>query len=197
VEELNHKETRLPASHTTQEYKKFLLEVLGTILIALTIFLGVNLMSFPARVESYSMQPTLFEGDMVWVDRIFYKFSGPARGDVVVFYTPNHIDDRPYIKRVIGLPGDVVKIEKGQVMVGNQVLQEKYILFPPDYNGVWVIPAGQLFVLGDNRNHSFDSNDWGFVPMENVIGKAQVVYWPPEGWRVLAPTTVSAAVTEP
>ena len=86
---------------------------------------------------------------------------------------------------MIGLPGDVVKVGGGIVRVNGQVITEPYIAELPGYTGTWKVPAGELFVLGDNRNHSSDSHDWGFVEQEWVVGKAIIVYWPLDRIRVL------------
>jgi signal peptidase I len=139
------------------------------------------------------MQPTLYEGNFVLVNRIAYRVGEPGRGDIIVFRYPPDPDREPYIKRLIGLPGDVVKVENGQVLVNGFPLSESYIMADPNYQGTWQVPEGKLFVLGDNRNNSSDSHSWGFVPLENVIGKAEVIYWPPEQWQILHRSTASAA----
>ncbi len=86
-----------------------------------------------------------------------------------------------------------MRVNDGTVYVNNKPLSEPYISAPPRYEGVWEVPAGMLFVLGDNRNSSSDSHTWGMVPLENVIGKAEVVYWPPSQWRLLNESTAAAA----
>ena len=99
---------------------------------------------------------------------------------------PNISDDyEDYIKRIIGLPGDTIKIGGGIVRVNGVPITEPYIATPPNYSGEWTVPAGNLFVLGDNRNNSADSHAWGFLPEQNVLGKALVVYWPFADWKVL------------
>jgi signal peptidase I len=96
-----------------------------------------------------------------------------------IFGLPNFNDKyEDYIKRIIGLPGENVRITNGVVFINNVPLVEPYIAAPPDYSGGWTVPAGQLFVLGDNRNNSADSHVWGFLPVKNILGKALVVYWP-------------------
>jgi len=99
---------------------------------------------------------------------------------------PN-IDDEyeDYIKRIIGLPGDIVTVKNKSVYINDVPISEMYIADPPDYTGEWTVPEGNLFVLGDNRNNSADSHAWGFVPEQNVLGKALVIYWPFQNWKLL------------
>jgi signal peptidase I len=111
---------------------------------------------------------------------------------VIVFHYPRNPTEE-YIKRIIGLSGDRVKISNGQVYVNDQLIAEPYIAAPPSYQSEWLVPEEALFVLGDNRNNSSDSHNWGPVPMENVIGKALLVYWPPQVWGLIdAQSTASA-----
>jgi signal peptidase I len=148
----------------------------------------------PYRIPSASMEPTLEIGDMVLVNRFIYHFHPPRRGDIIVFHPPGHGDtpvphDRSeasvnYIKRVIGLPGEWLKIHKGTVFVRDpgapwHALHESYVAthdyanFPPHH-----VPMGDYFVLGDNRGNSDDSRIWGPLPRRNIIGKAFLIYWP-------------------
>jgi signal peptidase I len=95
---------------------------------------------------------------------------------------------------VIGLGGDHIRVSNGKVFVNDVPLEEPYIAAPPAYQNEWIVPEDSLFVLGDNRNNSSDSHNWGSVPMRYVIGKALVVYWPPEQWQVIShPSTANAA----
>lgn len=182
-----------PAAEQPTSLRRFLGDILETLVLSVVLFLVINGLSARIRVESISMQPTLYDGNFVLVNRIAYKVGEPGRGDVIVFRYPPDPDKEPYIKRVIGLPGDVVRIENRKVMVNGFPLSESYIMADPNYQGTWQVPEGNLFVLGDNRNNSSDSHSWGFVPLENIIGKAEVVYWPPERWQILDPSTASAA----
>jgi signal peptidase I len=145
------------------------------------------------RIQSISMQPTLFERDFVLVNKLAYKLGDLHRRDVVVFQPPIEAEKEPYIKRVIGLPGDTVRVTNGMVYINDLPLKESYEAAPPNYNGVWEVPSGRVFVLGDNRNNSSDSHLWGMVPVDNIIGKAVVVYWPFTHWKVLDPATAAAA----
>jgi signal peptidase I len=164
---------------------RLLLDISETILLAALLFLGINAITARIRVESVSMQPTLYAGDFVLVNKLAYKMGEPDRGEVIVFLFPPDPQSEPYIKRIIGLPGDEVVIRDGSVFINGQAIIEPYIKAPPDYTLTEVIPENSLFVLGDNRNNSSDSHNWGMVPVENVIGRAEMVYWPPSEWRLL------------
>lgn len=172
-------------------------EVIETIVLSLVLFFAINMISSRIRVESISMQKTLYAGYQVVVNKLAYKFGDPSRGDVIVFYPPNPSEE-PYIKRVIGLPCEEVRVEGGKVYINGIALEEPYIKVSPDYTGDWNVPAGSLFVLGDNRNSSFDSHNWGMVSLDDVIGKAEFVYWPPSAWKLLDASVASAAsATDP
>lgn len=173
--------------------KRFLLDILETVMLAVVLFLGINAVSARIRVESISMQPTLYDGDFVIVNRLAYKLGSPQRGDIIIFHYPPDPDREPYIKRVIGLPGDTVRVQGGKVYINDVPIRESYIKAAPTYENIWKVPPDSLFVLGDNRNNSSDSHSWGMVPLENVIGKAEVVYWPPSEWQVLNQHTAAAA----
>ena len=168
-------------------------EVWQTILLSLLLFAAINFATVRIRIQSISMQPTLFERDFVLVNKLAYKLGELNRRDVVVFQPPIEAENEPYIKRVIGLPGDTVRITDGMVYINDLPLQESYEAGPPNYHGVWKVPPGRVFVLGDNRNNSSDSHLWGMVPVDNIIGKAVVVYWPFTHWKVLDPATAAAA----
>lgn len=168
-------------------------EVLETILLSLVIFGVINTLSARIRVESVSMQPTLYAGDFVIVNKLAYRLGEPKRGDVIVFRYPPAPEQEPYIKRIIGLPGERVNISGGKVTINGQLLEELYLKVTTNQGGEWLVPPESLFVMGDNRNSSSDSRAWGMVPFENVIGKALVVYWPPGKWGVLSFPSASAA----
>ena len=173
--------------------RRFLLDVVETILLSLVLFLAINAVSARIRIESISMQPTLYAGDFVIVNKIAYKIGSPTRGDVIIFHYPPDPEREPYIKRVIGLPGDTVRVSNKQVYINDLPVRESYISAAPAYEGSWVVPEDSLFVLGDNRNSSSDSHSWGMVPVQNVIGKAEVVYWPPTEWKLLNEAVAVAA----
>jgi signal peptidase I len=174
-------------------FRRFVFDLLETVLLSLVLFLAINAISARIRVESISMQPTLYAGDFIIVNKLAYKLGSPKRGDIVIFHYPPNPDIEPYIKRVVGLPGETVRVHDGRVYVNEVPLNEPYVAANPNYEGTWVVPQDALFVLGDNRNKSSDSHSWGMVPLENVIGKAEVVYWPPSEWKLLNQMTAAAA----
>lgn len=163
--------------------KQFLTDLLETLILAAVLFFAINAVSARVRVDGFSMRPTLQDGEYVLVNRLTYRFDTPQRGDIIVFRSP--VSDQDLIKRVIGLPGDRVQIYNGMVSVNGQELNEPYIAAAPAYNGEWNVIEGELFVLGDNRNDSSDSHAWGLLPLDNVIGKAVLIYWPPPEWNFL------------
>jgi signal peptidase I len=184
-----------PPSTPHHGFTHFLLDLLETVALSIVLFLAINAVSARVRVDGFSMLPTLHNNQYVLVNRLAGQYQ---RGDIIVFrppmYPPEDLARRlfglpgleeDYIKRVIGLPGDVVKVEAGKVYVNDAPLKEAYIAAQPNYTGKWEVPQGNLFVLGDNRNDSSDSHTWGFVPIENVLGRATLVYWPFADWMVI------------
>jgi len=170
-------------------WKRFVLDIIETLALAAILFFGINLVSARVRVDGFSMQPTLEDGEFVLVSKVNYQFGDVERGDIVVFHFP--LDpEQELIKRVIGLPSDTISVQNGQVSVNGWVLDEPYIAAAPAYSGEWIVPDGQLFVLGDNRNDSSDSHSWGYLPLEKVVGKAVVIYWPPPFWKVIQHTAI-------
>ena len=166
------------------KWGQMFLDIIETVVLAVVLFLGINAVSARVRVDGSSMIPTLQNGEFVLVNRMAYRLGEPQRGDIIVFRSINETD-LDLIKRIIGLPGDHVQIHDGQVTVNGQVLSEPYIAAPPRYTGEWNVPEGYLYVLGDNRNDSSDSHQWGLLPFENVIGKAILIYWPPPEWNLI------------
>ena len=172
-------------------WKRFVLDIIETLALAAILFFGINLVSARVRVDGFSMQPTLEDGEFVLVSKVNYQFGDVERGDIVVFHFP--LDpEQELIKRVIGLPSDTISVQNGQVSVNGWVMDEPYIAAAPAYSGEWIVPDGQLFVLGDNRNDSSDSHSWGYLPLEKVVGKAVVIYWPPPFWKVIQHTAIPA-----
>jgi signal peptidase I len=132
-------------------------------------------------IPSGSMEPTLMVNDRILVAKFLYRFEPIARGDVIVFRYPLN-PQRDFVKRVMGLPGDRAQLKEGVVYVNGQRISEKGYTIKPDFGnyGPVTVPQGQFFVLGDNRNNSEDSRFFGYVPRDNIIGKAIFIYWPPQ-----------------
>jgi signal peptidase I len=170
---------------------RFALDIIETLVLAVVLFLGINAVSARVRVDGFSMIPTLQDGEFVLVSKLNYQFGKPERGDIIVFHYPMD-PQQELIKRVIGLPGDAIIVQNGKVSVNGQILDEPYIAATPAYSGDWMVPDGQLFVLGDNRNDSSDSHSWGFLPFQKVVGKAVVIYWPPRLWEVIRHAKIPA-----
>lgn len=153
--------------------------------IAVSVVLAVVMIVFvyqPVKVEGTSMMPGLLDQDRIFINKYIYKLGSGRieRGDPVVFYFP-YDTSQSYIKRVIGIPGDSVRIDDGTVYVNGQKLDEPYV--PKEYSDERslqseVVPKDQYFVLGDHRSSSNDSRIWGFVPRKYIYGKAVFIYWP-------------------
>ena len=137
------------------------------------------------QVEQYSMEPTLLPHDRVLVNKFIYRLREPQRGDVIVLHYPKD-PSRNYIKRIVALPGDRLEIRNGHLYINNNSVQELYIDgqpsgdYPPE-----AVPDGSYFVLGDNRNNSEDSRAFGFLKRSQVVGRAVLIYWPPQRMRTL------------
>ncbi len=141
----------------------------------------------PRYIPSDSMVPTLIQGDRLVVEKVTNNFHlrPIIRGDIVVFQPPFKLQvlgyktNQAFIKRAIATPGETVAVEDGIVYINHQPLTEDYIAEVPQYNlNSLTVPPGQLFVMGDNRNNSNDSHIWGFLPQENIIGRAVFRFWP-------------------
>lgn len=159
-------------------------EIIETLLAAFFLFLAVNLITARIRVEGSSMEPSLHDGEFVVINRLAYRWENVQRGDIVVFHYP--LDpDRRFIKRVVGLPGDQIQIVDGEVFVNGDLLDEPYLAANPRYEGLWAVEPNSVFVLGDNRNNSSDSQNWGNLPEKEIIGKAILIYWPLEELSII------------
>jgi signal peptidase I len=169
-------------------------EIVETLLLAALIFFLVRMVVLNFRVDGESMVPNLEDQQMLLVNRNayqffdiggsrYYPFDPPERGDIVVFDPPAvEESDKPYIKRIIGLPGEHVTFGDGKVYVNGELLEEDYIkdqtLCRRREECDVIVPADQVFVLGDHRNNSSDSRVFGPVPIGNIVGKAWLSYWP-------------------
>jgi signal peptidase I len=174
------------------------IEAVKTIGLSAVLAVGIRTYVAEARfIPSGSMQPTLEIDDRLIVDKVSYKFATPKRGDVVVFMPPDaaakctNSDTKPkdaFIKRIIGLPGEKVEVKDSQVFINDQLIQENYTKEMAHYSyGPQTVPQNSYLVLGDNRNNSCDGHYWGFVPRDNMIGKAVVRFWPPNRLGGIAP----------
>lgn len=162
--------------------RAFIRETIETVVLTLIIFVLIRAAVQNFRIEGYSMEPNFHDGQYLLVSKFDYVLRQPQRGDVIVFNAPQS-PERDFIKRVIGLPGETVEVRAGKVFINGQPLQENYRLNPGSYSfGPQKVGDEQLFVLGDNRNHSSDSHSWGMLPLKDIIGKAWITYWPPEQW---------------
>ncbi len=197
------------AERTAPRRRNLTRELVEMIVLTVVIFFGMRAAVQSFRVEGFSMAPTLQSNELLIVNKAVYwrvpddwpvsvvaqgsetgngsryVFHAPQRGDIIVFRAPVSTGSpgEDYIKRVIGLPGDVVTIRGGHVSINGRTLSEPYVHREPTVVGDfdphrWVVPRGRLFVLGDNRENSYDSRYWGYVPIGNVIGKAEFAYWP-------------------
>lgn len=163
----------------------FFLDIVETIVIALAIFVVMYLFLVqPHQVRGASMEPNFQNGEYLLTDKISYRFRDPQRGEVVIFKAPKN-PEFDYIKRVVGLPGEHVKIEKGMIYINGKPLAEQYLPREPVFAGQFlqegqeiILGREEYFVLGDNRNHSSDSRDWGTVTKDGIIGRALLRYWP-------------------
>jgi signal peptidase I len=173
-----------PAQKESHQGENPWVEAIKTIGLSAVLAFGIRTFVAEARyIPSGSMLPTLEINDRLLIEKISYRFREPDRGDIVVFSPPEALREQnfnqAFIKRVIGLPGDSVEVRSGQVYVNDQLIEEDYIQEAPEYEYPEVtVPEKHYLVLGDNRNNSYDSHYWGFVPQENIIGRAAVRFWP-------------------
>ena len=164
-------------------------EILDTIVLIVAIYALVNLSSARYMVQGQSMYPNFDDDQVLYISRINYIMGEPNRSDIVVFHYPGNPQE-DYIKRVIGLPGDVVEIRDTLVYVNGEPITEPYINEPCDIfhcpDERWELGPDEFFVMGDNRNHSSDSRAFGPVKREFIVGEVLVRYWPPEDWGIVS-----------
>ncbi|KAI4444512.1 MAG: signal peptidase I [Ruminococcus sp.] len=164
--------------------RKIISEILDwsrTILIALIVgFAASKVLITSAQVPTGSMEDTIMPGSRLIINRIAYAVSKPKRGDIIAFYFPDD-EETVYLKRIIALPGETVEGKNGNVLVDGEPLEEDYVTEEIDSDfGPYYVPTDMYFVMGDNRNDSWDSRFWDhkFVAKKKIIGKAEMEYFP-------------------
>lgn len=173
------------------------LDFLQTIVLALAIFMITYLFLVqPHEVKGNSMYPAFLDGERLLTDKITYRLNEPRRGDVIVFQAPPD-RSKDFIKRIIALPEETIQVKDTKVYVNNQLLDEVYtsldILTQPGAflteGKTYTLGPDEYFVMGDNRDHSSDSRSWGTIKKKEIIGKAWVIYWPPQKFGVIPTVT--------
>jgi len=173
------------APQAKASFRALLHEMLETVLLALVIFAALRFFVQNFRIEGQSMEPTLHDGQFLIVDKISYRLGKVKRGDIVIFNAPP-APDKDFVKRVIGLPGEMVEVRLGVVYINGQPLDEPYIVYGNQRSwGPRRVGEDEYFVLGDNRNNSVDSHGGWTVPRESIVGRAWIIYWPPSRWGVV------------
>lgn len=192
-----------PSPKSSKNSSQAFVENIKVLAIALVIALLVRtFVAEPRYIPSGSMEPTMLINDRFIAEKVSYRFRSPQFGEIVIFSAPealqkmaNYGSDQVLIKRIIGLPGDRISVQGGKVSVNGQVLTESYIKEAPRYDcpgtrpedsdfcrrvsgGSFEVPSDNYFVMGDNRNNSADSHVWGFLPRQNVIGRAWLRFFP-------------------
>lgn len=173
---------------TDNKVWEFIKDTAQVVIFALILTFILRSFVFETRtIPSGSMLPTLQIGDKLFVDKIYFKMTELKRFDIITFMPPQGAQGgdvklgTPWIKRLIGLPGDTIQVMDGKLYLNDKPLEEPYIKQKPTYSyGPVTVPDGMVFVMGDNRNNSNDSHFWGFLPMENIKGRAFYRYWPPD-----------------
>ncbi len=160
----------------------FFMEILQSLLVAAVLaFLIHTFIMQNFRIPSGSMEPTLQIQDYIFASKLAYRLDEPKRGDIVVFKYPKDTS-RYFVKRLIALGGETVALKDSQLYIDGQLVPEDYL--PPGLRfgsyGPVTVPEGYYFMMGDNRNNSSDSRDWGFVPRNLIVGKEIFIYWPPD-----------------
>ena len=174
---------------TQRPLRAALLEILQTLVLAVLLYFAIDAVFARVRVLNISMQPTLVEGNVILVNKLAYKIGKMNTGDVVIFHNPNDLSE-DYIKRLIGKPGDQVDVDGRDCVCKWDCPRRTLHCRSTLYSGAWQVPKDSVFVLGDNRNQSSDSHSWGFVPLNDLVGKALVVYWPLESVKVFSHPTL-------
>jgi signal peptidase I len=164
----------------------FFREVFQTVLLVIVLYTGANLAIPRYIVEGHSMEPNFHNHERIVVSRLHYVIGDPQRGDVVVLDLDDTVD---LLKRIVALPGETVTMHEGQLSINGVALDESYVAdLCETYtcrDREWVLGSDEYFVLGDNRNHSHDSHDFGPIHRDQIIGKVLMKYWPPSDWSLI------------
>lgn len=188
--------------HKDKNEKSEMLEWLKAIVIAVVLVLLIRWLFFaPFIVDGPSMQPNFHTGERIIVNKIIYDMRAPKHGEVIVFHVPE--EGRDFIKRVIGVPGDTVQVEGDTITINGQIVDETYIKevvdekhkhdelynieanFPNQDVPDGTVPEGHVFVLGDNRSNSTDSRRIGYVSYSEIVGRADMVFWPLSNFKLI------------
>ncbi len=175
-----------PSTSSDSQPRSGWLDNAVTVVVALMLALLIRVfVAEPRYIPSDSMAPTLQVGDRLVIEKVAYRFRDPQFREVIIFQPPallqelGYGENQVFIKRVVGLPGQMVQVHNGQVLLDGEPVQESYIAAAPAYELRAIkVPEGEYFVMGDNRNNSNDSHVWGFLPREQVIGRAVWRFWP-------------------
>ena len=161
-------------------------EIIELIAIILILFVVIRYVVHSYYLQEANMTPTIQNNSYIMVNHVSYLFSHPQRGDAVVYHYPLNIN-QDSMGRVIGLPGDHIKLDNQHVWVNNVLLNETYVKTSENFEGrEWVVPAHAYFVLNDNRQVNDDSRNWGALDQNYIIGKAILVYWPSSDWHFIS-----------
>ncbi|HXG26898.1 MAG TPA: signal peptidase I [Candidatus Binatia bacterium] len=198
-----------PAQPQRSSARGWLFEIVETVVLTVLIFLGVQtFVAQPFQIQQHSMETTLLPGQYVLVDKLTPRWAPYERGDIVVLQSPElaiQPGAEPLIKRVIGLPGETVELRDGRVVVDGKVLDEPYVFLeddgtpqltePTGPQSTWVVPEGEVFLLGDHRGQSRDSRSFGPVAIDTLVGRAWLRYWPFDAFGVLTAPDDAADAT--
>lgn len=173
-----------PAPSQPPRQKSFIRDTLEIVFLALVLYVVIQYAVQTVHVLGSSMLYTLHDNDLLVASKISYKLHQPQRGDIIVFKPPDEAS-RDFIKRIIALPGERLRIVNGVVYINDQVLHEPYLPEKWTYNNNWpqsgqdyILPPNMFFVMGDNRNHSSDSRTFGPITLDSILGKAEIRIWP-------------------
>lgn len=173
----------------SKDIREFLKELISIVVIAFILSMVLRTWLIEGRiVPTGSMLPTIQLNDRLLVNKLVYHFKDPQKGDIMVFRPPDKLEAQDdFVKRLIAIPGDKVEIRKGQLYVNDQIQQEPYLNKAMNYDFCpVVVPSNSYFVMGDNRNDSFDSHLWGaWLTHDHLIGKAFFIYWPLNHFKTL------------